>query len=79
MAVPVMLGASLLKIVKYDGTVSNKELLVLGIGMVSAFLVSIFVLKFIIGYVRKHNFKPFGWYRIVLGIIVIVVFRFILK
>lgn len=79
MAVPVMLGASLLKIVKYDGTVSNKELLVLGIGMVSAFLVSIFVLKFIIGYVRKHDFKVFGWYRIVLGIIVILVFRFILK
>ncbi len=79
MAVPVMLGASLLKILKYNGTVSNKELLVLGIGMVSAFLVSLFVLKFIIGYVKKHDFKVFGWYRIVLGIIVIVVFRFVLK
>ena len=79
MAVPVMLGASLLKFVKYDGTVSNKELLVLGIGMVSAFLVSIFVLKFIIGYVKKHDFKVFGWYRIILGVIVIVAFKFILK
>ena len=79
LAVPVMLGASLLKIVKYDGTITNQEFIVLAIGMVSAFIISLFILKFIIGYVRKHDFKVFGWYRIVLGILVIVAFKFILK
>ncbi|MCR5803537.1 MAG: undecaprenyl-diphosphate phosphatase [Clostridia bacterium] len=79
LAVPVMLGASLLKIVKYDGTITNQEFIVLAIGMVSAFIISLFILKFIIGYVRKHDFKVFGWYRIVLGILVIIAFKFILK
>lgn len=76
LAIPVMFGASVLKILKYDGAVTNTDLIILGIGLVSAFLVSIFVLKFILSYIRKHNFKVFGWYRIVLGILVILYFKF---
>ncbi|MCQ2467162.1 MAG: undecaprenyl-diphosphate phosphatase [Clostridia bacterium] len=79
MAIPVMLGASLLKIMKYNGVITLNELLLLGIGMVSAFLVSIVIIKFLLSYIRKHDFKVFGIYRIILGILVIVFFRFVFK
>ena len=74
LAIPVMFGASLLKIVKYvlDGlSFSGYELMILGIGALVAFVVSIFVVKFLMEYIRKHDFKVFGWYRIVLGVIVL--------
>ena len=72
LAVPVMLGASLLKIIKFKGDVSGGEIFLLLIGMVSAFLVSIFVIKAMMGYIKKHNFNVFAWYRIALGILVLI-------
>ena len=74
MAVPVMLGASLLKIVKFGFAFTAGELVVLVIGMVVAFVVSILTIQFLMGYIKKHDFKVFGWYRIVLGILVLVYF-----
>lgn len=71
LAVPVMFGASLLKLVKFGFDFSTNEILILLIGMVVAFVVSIFVIKFLMGYIKKHDFKVFGWYRIVLGILVL--------
>ncbi|MBQ9940423.1 MAG: undecaprenyl-diphosphate phosphatase [Clostridia bacterium] len=80
MAVPVMLGASALKMLKYlkNGMefIGLHEWLVLFVGMATAFVVSIFALKFLVGYVRKHDFKAFGYYRIVLGIVLILYFAF---
>lgn len=78
LAVPVMAGASALKIVKYalSGiTMSGSELVILLVGTVTAFLVSVLVIKFFMGYIKKHDFKVFGWYRIVLGILVLLVLR----
>ena len=74
LAVPVMFGASLLKLVKFGLDFSGTELAVLAVGMITAFVVSIFVIKFLMGYIKKHDFKVFGWYRIVLGILVILYF-----
>lgn len=74
LAIPVMCGASLLKIVKYGFAFSSYELLVLLLGMVIAFLVSILAIKFLMGYIKKNDFTVFGWYRIVLGIIVLFTF-----
>lgn len=74
MAVPVMLGASFLKILKFGLNFAPHELAVLAVGMVTAFVVSIFALKFLVGYVRKHDFKAFGYYRIVLGAVIILYF-----
>lgn len=74
LAVPVMFGASLLKIVKYDGGFTGSQLGILLAGMVVAFLVSIFVINFLMDYIKKHDFKVFGWYRIVLGILVLIYF-----
>ena len=72
LAIPVMFGASLLKVLKFGLCFTGMELAVLLIGMLVAFLVSIFVIKFLMNYIKKHDFKVFGWYRIVLGIIVII-------
>ncbi len=72
MAVPVMLGASLLKVVKYDGSVAKSEMAILAIGMIVAFLVSFVIIKWLMGYIKKHSFKVFGYYRIVLGILVLL-------
>lgn len=75
LAIPVMLGASLLRIVKFfleGNSFSGGEFSILITGTVSAYLVSIGAIKFLMGYIRKHNFKAFGYYRIVLGIIVIL-------
>lgn len=80
LAIPVMAGASLLKIVKFFAkgyTVSTAEIIILIIGMLIAFIISIFVIKFLIEYIRKHDFKVFGWYRIALGILVIIYFMLI--
>ena len=74
MAVPVMLGASLLKIIKFGFAFTAGELVVLVVGMVVAFVVSILTIQFLMGYIKKHDFKVFGWYRIVLGILVLVYF-----
>lgn len=78
LAIPVMLGASLLKLAKYIlnvGFVFNGlELAILGVGTLVAFVVSLFIIKFLINYIRKHDFKVFGWYRIILGIIVLMYF-----
>ncbi len=70
LAIPVMFGASLLKIVKFGFHFTAIEAAVLLVGMFVAFIVSLVVIKMLLGYIRKHDFKPFGWYRIVLGIIV---------
>lgn len=71
LAVPTMLGASLLKLVKFGLAFTTGELITLIVGMVVAFGVSIASIKFLMAYVRRHDFKVFGWYRIVLGILVI--------
>ncbi len=81
LAVPVMLGYSLLKVAKYflDGFVfSMAQIWILLVGCLVAFLVSVVVIKFLMGYIKKHDFAAFGWYRIILGIIVLAVFLFIL-
>lgn len=67
LAIPVMLGASLLKVLKFDGSITSAETVILLVGMVVAFVVSVLVIRFLMGYIKKHDFKVFGWYRIVLG------------
>lgn len=74
LAIPVMLGASLLKVVKFGFSFTSMELTILFVGMIVAFLVSVFVIRFLMGYIKKHDFKIFGWYRIILGIIVLLYF-----
>ncbi len=71
LAVPVMFGASLLKLVKFGFNFSLNEVVILFTGMVVSFVVSIFVIKFLMDYIKKHDFKAFGWYRIVLGVLVL--------
>ncbi len=75
LAVPVMFGWSVLKLLKFGFNFTLTEALILVLGMVVAFLVSVFVIKFLMSYIKKHDFKVFGWYRIALGIIVILYFR----
>lgn len=74
LAIPVMFGASLLKLVKFGLDFSGTELAALAAGMAAAFLVSAVVIKFLLSYIKKHDFKIFGWYRIVLGALVFVYF-----
>ena len=69
-----MLGASLLKLVKFGFAFTATELVILLVGMIVSFLVSILVIKFLMNYIKKHDFKPFGYYRIVLGIMVLAYF-----
>ena len=64
LAIPVMFGASLLKLVKFGFLFTTAELIILVIGMIVAFMVSVVVIKFLMGYIKKHDFKVFGWYRI---------------
>ena len=71
LAIPTMLGASLLKLVKFGLAFTGIEIAVLLVGMIVSFIVSIFVIKLLLSYIKKHNFKPFGYYRIVLGILVL--------
>ena len=72
LAIPVMFGASLLKLVKHGFAFTGLETAVLLVGMLVAFLVSVFVIRFLMDYIKKHDFTVFGWYRIVLGILVII-------
>lgn len=78
LAVPVMFGASLLKVIKYIAAgvaMTGSELVILVIGTLVAVIVSVFVIKFLMSYIKKHDFKVFGWYRIVLGILVLLILR----
>lgn len=75
LAIPVMFGASLLKVVKFGFDFLPTELLLLAVGTVVSFVVSLLVLRFLMGYIKKHDFKVFGWYRIALGIVVLLYFR----
>ncbi len=77
MAIPVMLGASLLKLLKFGLVFSGTEAMILLTGLIVAFAVSVFVIRFLMGYIQKHDFKVFGWYRIVLGIVVLAYFYLI--
>ena len=72
LAIPVMFGASLLKIIKYDGGVTSHEVGLLLVGMVTAFGVSLLIIKQLMAFIRKHTFSCFGWYRIGLGILVLI-------
>lgn len=74
LAVPVMFGASLLKLIKFGFGFTGTEFAILILGMISAFVVSVFAIKFLLGYIKKHDFKVFGWYRIILGTAVILWF-----
>ena len=74
LAIPVMFGASALKILDFGFNLTAQEWIVLITGTVVSFLVSIFAIKFLMGYIRKHDFKAFGYYRIILGIIVLAYF-----
>ena len=74
LAVPTMLGASAMKLVKFGLHFTQTEALTLILGMAVAFVVSILAIKFLMSYIKKHDFKVFGWYRIVLGVIVLIYF-----
>ena len=74
MAVPVMFGASFIKLLKFGFTFQTAELIILAVGMISAFIVSVIAIKFLIGYIKKRDFTAFGYYRIILGVIVLVYF-----
>ena len=71
LAIPVMFGASFLKLVKFGWNYSGTELVILGVGMVTAFIVSILSIQFLLRYIKRNDFTAFGWYRIALGIIVL--------
>ncbi len=74
MAIPVMLGASLLKMLKFGFALTGYEVAILATGMITAFIVSMLSIKMLMSYVKKHDFKVFGYYRIVLGVIVLAYF-----
>lgn len=77
LAIPVMFGASLLKLVKFGFVFTSFELIVLLVGTFVSFVVSVWVIKFLMSYIKKHDFKVFGWYRIILGVILLIYFFFI--
>ncbi len=72
LAIPVMFGASLLKILKFGLSFTGMEAAILIVGMLVAFIVSVFVIRFLMDYIKKHDFQVFGWYRIILGMVVIL-------
>ena len=72
MAIPVMFGASLLKMLKFGFHYSVNEIVILLVGTIIAFVVSLLVIQFLMGYINKHDFKVFGWYRIILGTLVLL-------
>ena len=76
LAVPVMFGLSFIKLLKFGLAFTGTELAILLVGSVSAFLVSLLVIKFLMNYIKKHDFTVFGWYRIALGIVVMLYFAF---
>ncbi len=80
LAIPVMVGASGLRLVKFflkGNSFAAQELAILGVGCVVAFVVSMLAIRFLMGFVKKHDFKPFGWYRIILGVVVIAYFALV--
>lgn len=77
LAIPVMFGASFLKLVKFGWHYTGSEILILVVGMATAFVVSILSIKFLLRYIKNNDFKAFGWYRIVLGIIVVLYLYFV--
>jgi len=76
LAIPVMFGASLLKLLKFGFEFTFEEVIILSVGTVVSFVVSVIAIKFLMGYIKKNDFKAFGYYRIILGIIVILYFLF---
>ena len=74
LAVPVMFGASLIKVLEFGLSFTTQELIILAGGMLTAYVVSMLCIRFLMGYVRKHDFKIFGWYRIILGAFVLMYF-----
>lgn len=74
LAIPVMFGASLIKMLKFGFDYTGNEVLVLVLGMLSAFVVSVLAIKFLVGYIKRNDFKAFGIYRIILGILVVIYF-----
>lgn len=74
LAIPVMFGASILKILRFEGVMTGGEFALLAVGMLVAYAVSVFVIRFLMGYIRRHDFKVFGWYRIALGAVVLIYF-----
>lgn len=72
MAMPVMLGASILKLFKLSAPITFGGILVLLVGMITAFIVSVYVIRIFVDYLRKHDFKLFGYYRIILGVIILI-------
>ena len=77
LAIPTMLGASLLKLVQFGFAFTGAEIIILLVGMIISFAVSMFVIKFLMSYIKKHDFKVFGYYRIVLGILVLAYFALV--
>ncbi|MDD2519277.1 MAG: undecaprenyl-diphosphate phosphatase, partial [Bacilli bacterium] len=77
LAIPTMLGASAYKLMKSGFSFSTLEVMVLLVGSVTAFVVSIWAIKFLLDYIKKHNFKVFGYYRIILGLVVLFFYLFI--
>ena len=74
LAIPVMFGVSFIKLLKFGLAFTGTELMLLLVGMIVAFVVSVLSITFLMGYIKKHDFKVFGWYRIALGIVVLVFF-----
>ncbi|BBH26091.1 undecaprenyl-diphosphatase 1 [Intestinibaculum porci] len=74
LAIPVMFGASLLKIAKFGLAFTSTEAAILAVGCIVAFVTSMLIIKFLMSYIKKHDFKVFGWYRIILGILVLLYF-----
>ena len=79
MAIPAMAGASLLKLVKFGFSFTGMEVAILAVGSLVAFVVSMLSVGFLMNYVKKHDFKVFGWYRIVLGAVVLAYFLLFAK
>lgn len=77
LAVPAMLGLSAIKLLKFGFVFTSAELITLLLGMLVAFIVSLLVIKFLMAYIKKHDFQAFGWYRIALGIIVLLYFALV--
>lgn len=77
LAIPVMFGASLLKLLKFGLAFTSQEMAILVVGLITAFIISIIAIKFLMNYIKKNDFKAFGYYRIILGILVLAYFTFV--
>lgn len=77
LAIPVMLGASFLKLFKFGIHYTGAEVVIMLVGMVTAFIVSVLSIRFLLRYIKKNDFRAFGWYRIALGIVVLAYLYFV--